>query len=90
MKLNVNKIKEYIEVKEVNKSGSLYKGNGVKTTILTMTSVFTPEVARKRLDQEQGETGDGVVKVPKTDDQPEISVTVQYKESNPQPQKPPM
>jgi len=52
MKLNVERIKEYIELKEVNKSGSLYKGNGVKTTILTMTSVFTPEVARKRLDQE--------------------------------------
>jgi len=83
MKLDVDKIKEYIELKEVNKRGTIVQRKRRQDN-------NTPEVAWKRLDQEQGETGDGVVKVPKTADQPEVSVTVQYKESNPQPQKPPI
>ena len=54
MGLILDRIEECKELKEVNMSVLLYKGNGVKVTMLTMTSVSA---------QEKGQMDHGFVKI---------------------------
>jgi hypothetical protein len=84
--MNLDRIEKCKELKHVDMSALVCKGNDGKTTVLTMTSVFTQEVALEGFDQEKGQIGDGSVKISENEKQ---FKTVHHRKQNPQAHKPP-
>jgi len=84
--MNLDRIEKCKELKHVDMSALVCKGNDGKTTVLTMTSVCTPEVALGDFDQEKDQIGDGFVKISENEKQ---FKTVHHRKQNPQAHKPP-
>ena len=61
---------------QVSKNMRVYKGNGVKTTVLSVNMQFIPERALLRFDQERGQGSGRVIRVPPAESMSGMSITV--------------
>ncbi len=61
---------------QVSKNIRMYRGNGVKTTVLSVNMEFIPERALLRFDQERGQGSGKVIKIAPAESMSGISITV--------------
>ena len=66
----------------------VYRGNGVKTTVLSANSDFIPDRALERFDQERGLGSEQTIRIPDEVSITAITVTVSNRKENTTPKKP--
>jgi len=66
---------------QVCRNMRVYRGNGVKTTVLSVNSDFIPERALERFDQERGLGSGSLIRIPDAESMSAISITVSNKKA---------
>jgi hypothetical protein len=66
----------------------VYRGNGVKTTVLSVNSDFIPDRALARFDQEKGLGSGKTIRIPDAESRTDITITVLNKKEFINPKKP--
>jgi len=73
---------------QVCRNMRVYRGNGVKTTVLSVNSDFIPDRALDRFDQERGLGSGKIIRIPDAESMTAITVTVSNKKEEAVSKKP--